>query len=325
MENDLNAATGFTPEQIERDRRVLELLSQNFGSIQAASTEIINLEAILNLPKGTEHFVADLHGEDEAFRHILKNASGNIKRKVHEIYGNTMRDSELSQLCSLIYYPEQKLDLIAQEEKDLDNFYNITLHRLVKVLQTVSSKYTRSKVRKALPPEFAYIIEELLHEAPSEENKQMYYARVVETIISCGQANEFIIAICNVIQRLSIDSLHILGDIYDRGQGAHIIMDTLQGYKNYDIQWGNHDALWMGACAGNDCCIANVLRNALRYGDMDTLEEGYGINLMPLATFAMDSTPTTHARCSTPRWTLHAGPARRKISPSSPRCTRRSP
>ena len=227
MENDLNAATGFTPEQIERDRRVLELLSQNFGSIQAASTEIINLEAILNLPKGTEHFVADLHGEDEAFRHILKNASGNIKRKVHEIYGNTMRDSELSQLCSLIYYPEQKLDLIAQEEKDLDNFYNITLHRLVKVLQTVSSKYTRSKVRKALPPEFAYIIEELLHEAPSEENKQMYYARVVETIISCGQANEFIIAICNVIQRLSIDSLHILGDIYDRGQGAHIIMDTL--------------------------------------------------------------------------------------------------
>ena len=288
MENDLNAATGFTPEQIERDRRVLELLSQNFGSIQAASTEIINLEAILNLPKGTEHFVADLHGEDEAFRHILKNASGNIKRKVHEIYGNTMRDSELSQLCSLIYYPEQKLDLIAQEEKDLDNFYNITLHRLVKVLETVSSKYTRSKVRKALPPEFAYIIEELLHEAPSEENKQMYYARVVETIISCGQANEFIIAICNVIQRLSIDSLHILGDIYDRGQGAHIIMDTLQGYKNYDIQWGNHDALWMGACAGNDCCIANVLRNALRYGDMDTLEEGYGINLMPLATFAMD-------------------------------------
>lgn len=178
MENDLNAATGFTPEQIERDRRVLELLSQNFGSIQAASTEIINLEAILNLPKGTEHFVADLHGEDEAFRHILKNASGNIKRKVHEIYGNTMRDSELSQLCSLIYYPEQKLDLIAQEEKDLDNFYNITLHRLVKVLQTVSSKYTRSKVRKALPPEFAYIIEELLHEAPSEENKQMYLSLI---------------------------------------------------------------------------------------------------------------------------------------------------
>lgn len=289
MENDLNAATGFTPEQIERDRRVLELLSQNFGSIQAASTEIINLEAILNLPKGTEHFVADLHGEDEAFRHILKNASGNIKRKVHEIYGNTMRDSELSQLCSLIYYPEQKLDLIAQEEKDLDNFYNITLHRLVKVLQTVSSKYTRSKVRKALPPEFAYIIEELLHEAPSEENKQMYYARVVETIISCGQANEFIIAICNVIQRLTIDRLHIIGDIFDRGPGPHIILDTLTHYHLFDIQWGNHDMLWMGAAAGNLASIANVLRLSARYANLDVLEDGYGINLLPLARFAMET------------------------------------
>ena len=321
MKNESNVATGFTPEQIERDRRVLELLAQNFGSIQAASTEIINLEAILNLPKGTEHFVADLHGEDEAFRHILKNASGNIKRKVHEIYGNTMRDAELSQLCSLIYYPEQKLDLIAQEETDLDNFYNITLHRLVKVLQSVSSKYTRSKVRKALPPEFAYIIEELLHETPSGDSKQMYYAQVVETIISCGQAKEFIIAICNVIQRLSIDSLHILGDIYDRGQGAHVILDTLQGYKNYDIQWGNHDALWMGACAGNDCCITNVLRNALRYGDMRRATASTSCLLPPSPWTNM---PTTPARCSIPRLTRHAGPERRKTSPSSPRCTRPS-
>lgn len=284
-----NTTARYSAGQIDNDRRVLELLSQTFGTISAASSEIINLEAILNLPKGTEHFVADLHGEDEAFRHILKNASGNIKRKVREIYGNDMRDSDIAQLCSLIYYPEQKLELIRAEESDLDDFYNITLHRLVKVLQSVSSKYTRSKVRKALPKEYAYIIEELLHETPSGESKQMYYNRIVETIISTGQADDFIIAICNVIQRLSIDRLHILGDIYDRGQGAHIIMDTLADYKGFDIQWGNHDALWMGAAAGNDCCIANVLRIALRYGNMDTLEEGYGINLVPLATFAMET------------------------------------
>ena len=279
----------FSPARIEKDRRVLELLSQTFGSVIAASSEIINLEAILNLPKGTEHFVADLHGEDEAFRHILKNASGNIKRKVREIYGNDMRDADLAQFCSLIYYPEQKLELIRTEESDLDDFYNTTLHRLVRVLQSVSSKYTRSKVRKALPKEYAYIIEELLHESPSGESKQKYYNRIVETIISTGQGDDFIIAICNVIQRLSIDRLHILGDIYDRGQGAHIIMETLSGYKGFDIQWGNHDALWMGAAAGNDCNIANVLRIAMRYGNMDTLEEGYGINLVPLATFAMET------------------------------------
>lgn len=279
----------FTLKQIENDRRVLELLSQTFGTIGAAATEIINLEAILNLPKGTEHYVADIHGEDQAFRHILKNASGNIKRKVGEIYANTMREAEISELCSLIYYPEQKLEIIRAEEEDLENFYNITLHRLVKVLQSVSSKYTRSKVRKALPREFAYIIEELLHEAPSGESKQLYYNRVVETIISTGQADEFIIAICNVIQRLSIDQLHILGDIYDRGPGAHIILDTLTEYKDFDMQWGNHDALWMGAAAGNDACIANVLRIALRYGNMATLEDGYGINLVPLATFAMET------------------------------------
>lgn len=287
--NEKKGPRKYTVAQIENDRRVLELLSQTFGSISAASTEIINLEAILNLPKGTEHFVADLHGEDEAFRHILKNASGNIKRKVSELFSNTMRESEIAELCSLIYYPEQKLELIKTEETDLENFYNITLHRLVRVLQSVSSKYTRSKVRKALPKEFAYIIEELLHEVPSGESKQLYYNRIVETIISCEQAEDFIVAISNVIQRLSIDRLHILGDIYDRGGGAHVIMDTLLGYEGFDIQWGNHDVLWMGASAGNDCNIANVLRIALRYCDMATLEEGYGINLLPLATFAMDT------------------------------------
>ena len=271
------------------DKRLLEVLSQNFGTVTAAAAEIINLEAILNLPKGTEHFVADIHGEHEAFSHILRNASGNIKRKVQELFGNTMRDDDIRQLCTLIYYPERKLDRIKEEEEgDMTDFYHITLHRLVKVLQRVSSKYTRSKVRKNLPKQYAYIIEELLHESPSDINKQKYYNRIIETIISTGEADAFIKAICNVIQRLSIDRLHILGDIYDRGPGAHIIMDNLSRYRSYDIQWGNHDALWMGAAAGNVCCIANVLRISLRYANMATLEDGYGINLVPLASFAMD-------------------------------------
>lgn len=279
----------ITPQKIENDLRVLELLSQTFNNITAASTEIINLEAILNLPKGTEHFVADLHGEHEAFRHILKNASGNIKRKVTELFGNSMREQDIKSLCTLIYYPERKLEYQKAEETDLADFYNITLHRLIRVCQSVSSKYTRSKVRKALPKAFAYIIEELLHESPSDDDKQAYFSRIIETIISTGQADEFIIALCNVIQRLSIDQLHILGDIFDRGPGAHIIMDTLCDYDKFDMQWGNHDALWMGAAAGNDACIANVLRLSLRYGNMATLEDGYGINLVPLATFAMET------------------------------------
>lgn len=279
----------FTPEQVEKDIRVLELLSQTFPNVSAASTEIINLEAILNLPKGTEHFVADIHGEYEAFDHILRNASGDIKRKVNEVFGTSVRDSEIKQLCSLIYYPERKLQLIRASENDLNDFYLVTLHQLVRVCQSVSSKYTRSKVRKALPKEFAYIIEELLHESPSDDDKQAYFNRIIETIISTGQANAFIVAMCRVIQKLSIDQLHILGDIYDRGPGAHLIMDMLSHYASFDVQWGNHDALWMGAAAGNDCCIANVLRISLRYANMTTLEDGYGINLVPLATFAMEA------------------------------------
>ena len=281
--------SGFTPEKIESDRRLLELLSQNFGNISSAATEIINLEAILNLPKGTEHFIADIHGEADAFRHILKNASGNIKRKINELFSTTMREDDIRQLCSLIYYPERKLALMRSSETHIENFYKITLHLLIKVLQEVSSKYSRSRVRKSLPKEFAYIIEELLHESPFEENKQLYYNRIIETIISTGQAEECIRAISNVIQRLSIDQLHLLGDIYDRGDGAHIVMDTLLEYKGFDIQWGNHDVLWMGAACGNECCITNVLRVSLRYGNMATLEDGYGINLVPLATFAMET------------------------------------
>ena len=271
------------------DRRVLELLSQTFPTISSASTEIINLEAILNLPKGTEHFIADLHGEHEAFDHIVRNASGNIRRKVNEIYTTSMRDEEIRQLCTLIYYPERKLEELKESEPEMEDFYNVTLHRLVRVCRSVSSKYTRSKVRKALPREFAYIIEELLHEEHDDRDKQGYYSRIIETIISTGQADSFIIAICHVIQRLSIDWLHILGDVYDRGPGAHIIMDKLMTYERFDMQWGNHDALWIGAAAGNAACIANVLRIALRYGNMATIEDGYGINLVPLATFAMET------------------------------------
>ncbi|HAP30082.1 MAG TPA: class 3 fructose-bisphosphatase, partial [Porphyromonadaceae bacterium] len=276
-------------EKIRSDLRLLELLSQSFPTVSAASTEIINLEAILNLPKGTEHFVADIHGENEAFSHILRNASGNIRRKVNDIFSTAMREEEIRSLCTLIYYPERKLELIKEEEPHLEDFYNITLHRLVKVCRSVSSKYTRSKVRKALPKEFAYIIEELLHEEHTDYDKQAYFSRIIETIITTGQADAFIIAICYVIQRLSIDQLHILGDIFDRGPGAHLIMDMLCRYDRFDLQWGNHDALWMGAAAGNTACIANVLRIALRYGNMATLEDGYGINLVPLATFAMET------------------------------------
>lgn len=270
------------------DLRYLHLLSNTYPTVADAASEIINLEAIQNLPKSTEHFLADLHGEHEAFIHVLKNASGNIKRKVGEIFGNTIRETEKKELCTLIYYPEQKLELIKAAEEDLDDWYRITIHQLVRVCRDVSSKYTRSKVRKNLPEEFSYIIEELLHERTDDQNKAAYVAVIVDTVISTGRADDFIVAICNVIQRLAIDQLHILGDIYDRGPGAHIILDTLRQYHSWDIQWGNHDILWMGAAAGNDACICNVLRLSLRYANLATLEEGYGINMVPLATFALE-------------------------------------
>lgn len=273
---------------IEKDMRYLQLLAHSFPTIADASTEVINLKAILNLPKATEHFVADIHGEYEAFQHILKNASGNIKRKVNELFGTTLRDAEKKELCTLIYYPEQKLELVKAAEPDINDWYHITLHHLVAVCRDVSSKYTRSKVRKSLPKDFSYIIQELLHERPEDKNKANYVNGIVDTIISTGRADDFIIAISNVIQRLAIDQLHILGDIYDRGPGAHRIMDLLSGYHSWDITWGNHDILWMGAAAGNDACMCSVIRLSLRYANLVTLEDGYGINLVPLATFAMD-------------------------------------
>ena len=269
------------------DTRVLQLLSQSFRDEKAASTEIINLSAIMNLPKGTEHFMADIHGEYEAFIHILKNASGRIRKKAEEALKDELDEDEMRQLCTLIYYPREKLKLIAD---DIDNdFYRTTLTRMVRVLRAVTSKYTRSRVRKALPKAYAYIIEELLHEHTSEGSRAVYYDSIISTIISTGSAEDCIVAIAEVIQTLSVDRLHILGDIYDRGPGAHIIMDKLLTLNNWDIQWGNHDALWMGAAAGNDCCIANVLRMSLRFGNMATLEDGYGISMLPLATFAMET------------------------------------
>ena len=273
---------------IEKDMRYLQLLSQTFPNVAAASTEIINLQAILNLPKGTEHFLADLHGEYKSFQHVLRNASGNIKRKVNEIFGNALRESEKKELCTLIYYPEEKLELVKSVEPELDDWYHVTIHQLVRICRDVSGKYTRSKVRKSLPQDFSYIIQELLHERTDDVDKAAYVNVIIDTIITTGRADDFIIAIAHVIQRLAIDRLHILGDVYDRGPGAHLIMDLLSDYHKWDIQWGNHDILWMGACAGNDACICNVIRLSLRYANLVTIEEGYGINLVPLATFAME-------------------------------------
>lgn len=276
-------------QNIISDLRYLKLLARDFPNISKVTTEIINLEAILHLPKPTEHFLADLHGENEAFQHVLRNASGNIKRKVNELFGNTLREKEIRDLCTLIYYPQQKLELVKQNDTDLSDYYQTTLNQLIAVCRNVSSKYTRSKVRKSLPKEFAYIIEELLHENSDDRNKQAYVGVIIQTIIGTGRAAGFIVALCELIQRLAIDQLHILGDIYDRGPGAHLIMDMLSAYHHWDIQWGNHDILWMGAAAGNKACIASVLRLSFRYANTQTLEEGYGINMVPLATFAMET------------------------------------
>lgn len=283
------AKSTISNRTINADLRYLKLLSHDFPTISKVTTEIINLEAILHLPKPTEHFLADLHGENEAFQHVLRNASGNIKRKVKELFGNTLREKEIRELCSLIYYPKQKLEQIKQNDTNLSDFYQTTLNQLIAICRTVSSKYTRSKVRKSLPKEFSYIIEELLHESSDDHNKQAYVGVIIQTIIGTGRASGFVIALCELIQQLSIDQLHILGDIFDRGPGAHLIMETLSNYHHWDIQWGNHDILWMGAAAGNLACIAAVLRLSFRYANTQTLEEGYGINMVPLATFAMET------------------------------------
>ena len=276
-------------ELIQKDLRYLELLAKQYPDISSASTEIVNLQAILNLPKSTEHFISDVHGEYESFTHMLKNASGVIKRKIDDVFGNSLREGEKTTLATLIYYPEQKLELIKNTEDHLEDWYKITLYRLIELCKAVSSKYTRSKFRKTLPPDFAYVIEELLHEHNNTVNKHEYYNGIISTLIDIDRAGEFIVAISKVIQRLVVDRLHIIGDIYDRGPGPEIIMEALIKHHSVDIQWGNHDVLWMGAAAGSKACICNVLRISLRYSNLNTIEDGYGINLLPLATYAIDA------------------------------------
>lgn len=273
---------------VEERLDYLKLLSRQFPTISAASTEIINLQAILNLPKGTEHFISDIHGEYESFIHVLKNASGVIKLKIDDVFGSKLSEEEKKSLAILIYYPEEKINIVKKEEKNIKKWYEKALYQLIEMSRNASSKYTRSKVRKSLPKNFAYILEELLHEDENRLNKEEYYKQIIHTIIEIDRAREFIIALSNLIQRLVIDRLHIIGDIFDRGPGADIILDKLINYHNVDLQWGNHDILWMGAGSGSLSCIANVLRISLRYGNMDTLEDGYGINMLPLATFALE-------------------------------------
>lgn len=277
--------------------KYLKSIARQYPTIAKASTEIINLASILNLPKGTEHFLTDIHGEYEQFLHILKNGSGSVRRKIDEEFGNTISYRDKKALATLIYYPEEKLEMVLKEEDNIEDWYKITLHRLIQICKRVTSKYTRSKVKKALPEDFAYIIEELIHEKEEVHDKEAYYNQIILTIIRTGRANECIVAFCFLIQRLVIDHLHIVGDIFDRGPGAHIIMDTLMNYHSVDIQWGNHDIEWMGAAAGSTACIANVIRISARYGNLDTLEEGYGINLIPLATFALETYKDDPCKC----------------------------
>ncbi|EDK32852.1 fructose-bisphosphatase class III [Clostridium kluyveri] len=273
---------------IEKDLRYLKLLSKEYSTISSASTEIINLQAILNLPKATEHFISDVHGEYESFTHMLRNASGVIKRKIDDVFGDSLREEQKAALATLVYYPEKKLEIIKEKEENLEDWYRITLYQLIEVCRDVASKYTRSKVRKALPKDFSYIIEELLNKQDDRSDKQAYYSGIIKTIIEIDRAPEVIIAMSNVIRRLVVDRLHIIGDIYDRGPGAEIIMDALMKHHSVDIQWGNHDVLWMGAASGCEACMANVLRISLRYANLKTIEDGYGINLLPLATFALE-------------------------------------
>lgn len=255
---------------------------------KAVISEIINLQAILNLPKGTEHFLSDLHGEADTFIHILKNASGVIRLKIEAVFKGRMTAEEIQDLLTLIYYPEESLKILSKEEKDMKSWYKTTLLNLVKVLKEISAKYTRSKVRKALPTEYAYIMDELINMS-QESSKESYYANILSSIIELGESERFIIALCQVVQRLAIDHLHIVGDIFDRGKGADSIMDRLMSYHSLDIQWGNHDVLWIGAHLGNIACIANIIRINCGYKNLGVLESAYGINLRALETFAINN------------------------------------
>lgn len=276
----------YSPEYL----RYLELLSKEYPTQAATFTEIINLQAIVNLPKGTEHFMSDLHGEYEAFYHILNNCSGVIREKVEMIFSDKMSKAEQDDLLTLIYYPKEKLNMLYREGKVNDDWARTTLERMIDLAKLLSSKYTRSKVRKAMPEVFRFVIDELLHAQPDEDQNQLvYHMKILDTILETGSTRQFIYALANLIKRLAVDHLHIIGDIYDRGAHADKIMDTLMHHHSLDIQWGNHDVLWMGAAAGNAACIANVLRNNIRYHNMEILESGYGISLRPFALFALDT------------------------------------
>ncbi|WP_163712220.1 fructose-1,6-bisphosphatase [Mangrovibacterium lignilyticum] len=265
----------------------LNLLAEKFPTVQSVCTEIINLEAILNLPKGTEHFLTDIHGAYETFSHVLRNASGMVRKKIDAVYQYSLDEKTKRQLATLIYYPEEKLEIIMREEEDLESWYSVTLLRLIEVARVSADKYTRSKVRKAMPEDFAYVIDELLNERNAK--KEQYYNSIITSIINVDRANQFIVAISKFIQTLLIDRLHIIGDIFDRGPHADKVMDVIHNHKSVDIQWGNHDIFWMAAAAGIRASIAGVIRISARYDNLDTLEDAYGINLLPLATFAMNA------------------------------------
>lgn len=270
-------------------KRHLKILSKQYTNIEQVAEEIINLQAILNLPKGTELFLSDIHGEYGSFSHILNNGSGIIRNKIEDIFNNQITERERRQLATLIYYPEEKLAIIKKEVEDIQEWYSINLYRLIEVAREVSSKYTRSKVRKAMPKGFDYIIDELLHLQGCGPDKETYYKQIISSIIELDRADEFIVAISNLIKRMAIDHLHVIGDIFDRGPNAKLVMDTLMDFHSLDIELGNHDILWMGAACGNKACIANVIRICSRYDNIDTLEDGYGINIRPLSTFALET------------------------------------
>jgi fructose-1,6-bisphosphatase-3 len=271
------------------EKQYYELLANRYKNIGEVTSEIINLEAILNLPKGTEHYLTDLHGEYHAFRHLVKTASGSLKIKIDELFGDILSMEEKHNFSKLIFYPEKILENLELNKKDKEHWYRVSIKRILILFKLVSSKYTRSKVRKALPSEYAYILEELLTLNSKDFNKEEYYSQILSTIIELEIADDFIIKSVNLIQQLAVDKLHILGDIYDRGADPHRIMDNLISHHNCDIQWGNHDILWVGASKGHLPCVANVLRISLRYSNLKTLEEGYGINLLPLGRFAMET------------------------------------
>lgn len=279
----------------------LKLLSKQYPNVDSVCTEIINLRAILSLPKGTEHYLTDLHGEYEAFTHVLRNASGVIKRKIDEAFGVEMTESEKKSFATMVYYPDERIAMMKSSEDDINAWFKKAIYRLIVLCRVTTFKYTRSKVRKSLPQNFRYIIEELLHEKETLSSKQEYYNQIIESIIKVGKAEEFINALCVVIRKLVVDRLHIVGDIYDRGPGAHIILDELMDHHSVDVQWGNHDIIWMGAAIGSEACMANALRISLRYSNLETLEDGYGINLLPLATFALETYPEVHNKNFVPR------------------------